>query len=33
MGYASFLHPRPETLAGEIEGIIDLANRDDPATD
>ncbi len=30
MGYASLLKPRPEALSGEIEGIIDLANRDDP---
>lgn len=29
MGYTSFLKPRTETLAGEIEGIIDLANLGD----
>jgi len=29
MGYASLLKPRAETLAGEIEGIIDLANLAD----
>jgi hypothetical protein len=26
MGYSAYLRPRAETLAGEIEGIIDLAN-------
>lgn len=26
MGYSSFLKPRPEVLAGEVEGIVDLAN-------
>lgn len=29
MGYTSFLRPRAETLAGEIEGIVDLANLKD----
>ncbi len=26
MGYSAYLRPRAETLAGEIDGIIDLAN-------
>ncbi|MBI2198940.1 MAG: hypothetical protein HYU42_10145 [Candidatus Rokubacteria bacterium] len=29
MSYAAYLRPRAETLAGEIEGIIDLANLKD----
>ncbi len=29
MSYSSFLRPRRETLAGEIEGIVDLANLTD----
>ena len=29
MGYAAYLRPRAETLSGEIEGIIDLANIKD----
>lgn len=30
MGYTALLRPRAETLAGEIEGIVDLANLADP---
>jgi hypothetical protein len=30
MSYASLLKPRAETLSGEIEGIVDLANLADP---
>jgi len=30
VGFTSFLKPRAETLAGEIEGIIDLHNVTDP---
>ncbi len=29
MGYSAYLRPRAETLSGEIEGIIDLANLKD----
>jgi hypothetical protein len=29
MGYSAYLRPRAETLTGEIEGIIDLANLKD----
>lgn len=33
MSYSSYLHPRPEVLSEELEGIIDLANlKDDSKT-